>query len=325
MGLTEEKRTKLTDILTRLHGVSRDVGTSLQHARALAAAASSHVPSNPGVSVPLPSVQPYPTSLSCRGKTVVIESDEDSAEGPIYKKPNPTLVMVSHSSSSGRSASPHGRSTGVSLLPGLSRTGFSSPSAPKLPLVLQQAIKGFQEEVIVDLDGAAAREKLGFDFEALLAQFNVLFSRAESGDSSTARSFAAREATLREELVHFSKLLHTKPQEVTTLKARVLSLQVQIFELEEAEEVSKSKITGLERRSANLEAQLDRAKVEFRQQAKRFEEAEADLTRDVLDAYDEGFKDALAQVTCVHPEMDTAPFFASNLVDNGRIVPRVFP
>ena len=40
MGLTEEKRAKLTNILTRLHGVSTDVGTSLKHARALAATAS---------------------------------------------------------------------------------------------------------------------------------------------------------------------------------------------------------------------------------------------------------------------------------------------
>jgi len=76
--------------------------------------------------------------------------------------------MASHSSSSGRSTSLRGRSTGVSLL-GLGRTGVSSPFAPELPLVLQHAIKGFQQEVTMDLDGAAAREKLGFDFGALLA------------------------------------------------------------------------------------------------------------------------------------------------------------
>jgi len=81
--LSEEKWDKLTDILTCLHGVSRDVGTSLQHARTLVVAASSPVPSNLGVSVPLTVVQPSPTSLPCRGKALVIESDEDSAEGPI--------------------------------------------------------------------------------------------------------------------------------------------------------------------------------------------------------------------------------------------------
>jgi len=143
MDLIEEKRAKLIDILTRLHGVSTDVGTSLQHACALAVAASSPVPSNPGVSVPLAGVQPSPTSLSCRGKAVVIESDEDSAKGPIYKKAKPTPVMVSHSSSFGRSASPRGHTTGVSMLPDLGGTRASAPFVPEQPLVLQHAIKGF--------------------------------------------------------------------------------------------------------------------------------------------------------------------------------------
>ena len=69
-------------------------------------------------------------------------------------------------------------------------------------------------------------------------------------------------------------------------------------------------IKSHQRRSTSLEAQLDRAKAEFRQQAKTFEEAEADQTGDVLDAYDEGLKDALAQVACVHPRMDTTTFSA---------------
>jgi len=325
MGLSEEKRAKLTDILTCLHGLCRDVGNSLQHACALAAAASSPVPSNPGVSVLLTAVQPSPTSLPCRGKVVVIESNEDSAEGSNYKKPKPTPVMVSHSSSSGRFVSPRCRTISVSLLPDLGGTGVSTPLVPELPLAFQHAIQGFQKGVTVDPDEVAARERLGFNFGALLAQFHALLSRAKSGDSLLARSFVAREATSREELVHLSKLLHTKRQEVTTLEARVLSLWVRVFELEEVDEESKAKITGLEQRSTSLEAQLDRAKAEFRQQAKRFEEAEADLTRDVLDAYDEGFKDALAQVACVHPGMDTTPFSLSNLVENGKIVPRVLP
>ena len=128
---------------------------------------------------------------------MVIESDEDSAEGPIYKKPKATPVVVSSSSSSGRFVSPRGRTTDASLLLDLGGTGASTPSASELPFALKHAIKGFQQEVTVDLDDAVAREKLGFDFRELLAQFNVLLSRAESGDSSTARSFAAREATLR--------------------------------------------------------------------------------------------------------------------------------
>ena len=62
---------------------------------------------------------------------------------------------------------------------------------------------------------------------------------------------------------------------------------------------------------------------ELLQQAKRFEETVAELTGDIVDAYDVGFEDALALVVCVHPEMDTTPFAVSNRVANGQIVPRV--
>jgi len=176
---------------------------------------------------------------------------------------------------------------GLPLLLHLGGAGASTPPTPELPLVLQHVVKGFQQGVTADLNEAAARERLGFNFGALLAQFHVLPSRAESGDSSLARSFAAREATLREELVHLSKLLHAKRQEVTVLEARVHPLWVRVFELEEADEESKSKIMGLEQRSISCEAQRGRPEAELHQQAKRFEEAEAELTGDVLNAYDE--------------------------------------
>jgi len=140
-----------------------------------------------------------------------------------------------------------------------------------------------------------------------------------------ARSFVAREATLREELVHLSKLFHAKRREVTELEAKVLSLRIRVFELEEADEVSQSKITELERRSISREAQLGWVEAELHQQAKRFEEVEAELTGDVLDAYDKGFKDALAQVACAHPGLDITPFIVSNRVENGQIMLRVLP
>ena len=73
--------------------------------------------------------------------------------------------------------------TGVPLPPNLGGAGTSTPPIPKLPLVLQHAIEGFQEGVTADLDEAAARERLDFNFGALLAQFHALLSRAESGGS----------------------------------------------------------------------------------------------------------------------------------------------
>jgi len=100
---------------------------------------------------------------------------------------------------------------------------------------------------------------------------------------------------------------------------------MRVFELEEAAEASKAKMAVLEERSINQEVQLGRVEAELLQQAKRFEEAEAELTGDVVDAYDARFEDALAQVTCVHPEMDVSPFVVSNRVINGQIVPRILP
>jgi len=71
--------------------------------------------------------------------------------------------------------------------------------------------------------------------------------------------------------------------------------------------------------------QLGQVEAELHQQAKRFEEAEAELTGDVLDAYDAGFGDAFAQVACAHPGMDITPYTVSKCVENGQIVPRVLP
>jgi len=95
--------------------------------------------------------------------------------------------------------------------------------------------------------------------------------------------------------------------------------------LEEAAEASKAKMARLEERSINREVQLGRVEAELLQQAKRFEEVEAKLIGDVVNAFDAGFKDALTQVACVHPEMDVSPFVTSNRVVNGQIVPRILP
>ena len=257
---------------------------------------------------------------------MVIESDEDSSEGPISKRPKPTPVMVSHSSSTDHSILPLDHTIDVPLFPDLGEMGTSgTPPVLELPLVLQPALKGFQLGVTVDLDEAAARERLGFNFGALLAQSNALLSRAESGEpSSLARSFSSREAALREELAHLSKQLYAKCREVTELEARVLSLRIRVFELEEADEVSKSKITGLEQRSISREVQLGQVEAELHQQAKRFEEAEAELTGDVLDAYDAGCGDALAQVACAHPGMDIMPLKYQYVLKTGKSFPGSF-
>jgi len=91
---------------------------------------------------------------------------------------------------------------------------FATPPALELPLVLQHTLKGFQLGVIVESDEAAARERLGFNFGALLAHSNALLTRPERRvvlvEAKTkeeiallARSFAAHETALKQELACF--------------------------------------------------------------------------------------------------------------------------
>ena len=178
----------------------------------------------------------------------------------------------------------------------------------------------------MDSDEAAARERLGFNFGALLAHSCAFITRPEARvalveakikEETTllARSFVAREIALKQELAclrrsekDLSKQLHAKCREVVELEARILPLRIRVFELEEAAEASKAKMAGLEKRSINREVQLGLVEAEVLQQPKRFEEAEAELTGDVVDAYDTGFENALAQVACVHLEVDASPF-----------------
>jgi len=136
MVLSEEKWAKLNDILAHLRGISMDVGTSSHHALA-SATAPSPTPSTPGVAVPPATTQSSRAPFLYKGKAVEIESDENSAEGPISKRLRPTPTMVSHSSSTGRSVSPLDHMTSVALFPDLGVTSASvTPPALELPLVL---------------------------------------------------------------------------------------------------------------------------------------------------------------------------------------------
>ena len=140
-----------------------------------------------------------------------IEYDEDSTEGPISKRLRLTAATTSHSSTSDHSTSRRDRTPSSPSFPNLFDGGTSASVTPpslELPIVLQHALKGFQLEVMVDSDEVAARERLGYNFGALLAQSNALITRpearvvlveAKTKEETTllARSFAARETTLK--------------------------------------------------------------------------------------------------------------------------------
>jgi len=67
---------------------------------------------------------------------------------------------------------------------------------------------------------------------------------------------------------------------------------------------------------------LEKAKAELDLQAEAFGKIKTELIDDAADAYAAGFEDALAQVSCKHPEMDVSPFATSNHVVDGQIVSR---
>ena len=93
-----------------------------------------------------------------------IESDEDSAEGPVFKRLRPTTATTTHSSTAGCLASLRDQTPNTSSPPGLlaledgGESTPAAPSAPKLPVVLLHTLKGFQLGVMEDPDDTAARE-----------------------------------------------------------------------------------------------------------------------------------------------------------------------
>jgi len=127
---------------------------------------------------------------------------------------------------------------------------------------------------------------------------------------------------LRQSEKDLAKRLHDKGQEVVQLEAKILPLRTRVVELEEGAEATKARMAKLEEKATDREVQLGRVDTELTEQAEAFKKTKAELIEDVADAYAAGFEDALAQVACVHPEMDTSPFATSNRVVDGQIVPR---
>jgi len=106
---------------------------------------------------------------------VEIESDEDFAEGSVFKRLRPTTATTSHSSTAGRPTSLQDQTPNASSPPSLFALEDGGESAPaassalELSDVLQHALKGFQLGVTENSDETAARERLGLNFSTLLA------------------------------------------------------------------------------------------------------------------------------------------------------------
>jgi len=114
-------------------------------------------------------------------------------------------------------------------------------------------------------------------------------------------------SSLRKPEKETKKLLFDKGQEALQLEAKILPLRNKVIHLEEQAEGAKAKMAKLEERVTQQEVQLGCMEGELAQKTELFAKIEAELIEDATDAYGAGFKDALAQVACVHLEMDLTP------------------
>jgi len=95
-----------------------------------------------------------------------------------------------------------------------------------------------------------------------------------------------------------------------------------VIELEELVAEMKGKMAKLKERATQREVLLWQVDGELAEKVKCFKKIEEELTNDAVDAYDEGFQDAIAQFACVHPEADLTPFGESKCVIDGQLVLR---
>jgi len=128
--------------------------------------------------------------------------------------------------------------------------------------------------------------------------------------------------SLRQDEKKAKKALRDKSQEAVQLEAKILPLRTNVIELEVLVAEMKGKMAKLEERGTQREVLLGQVEGELAEKIESFRKTEEELTNDVVDAYDEGFQDAIAQFSCVHPEVNLTPFGESKCVVDGQLVLR---
>jgi len=115
------------------------------------------------------------------------------------------------------------------------------------------------------------------------------------------------------------KLIFYKTQEVIQLEAKILPIRNKVVDLEEKVEGMRAQMAKLEEKATQREVQLGQVEGELAEKVELFKKAEEELTNDVVDAYDEGFQDAIAQFSCMHRKVDLSPFAESKCVVDGQL------
>jgi len=260
-----------------------------------------------------------------KGKGVVIvpsSDEEDTAEGPIFKRRRTTTVATSHSTSNKDFESLRDHPPSALTPPNYMALGEGAetipeptPSlAPELSRAIQYLLKGFQQVLPEDPSCEAMEENALRSLGGYLSLASSWRQETETKakelallkeqTNDQARRWFNQEAAIKEVLKvaqkaeeAANKRLHAAGQTYTELLAKVVPLHEEVVELKAAAEASKTKVTNLEARCVSQEVNLgkveadltakneafDLLKVELAAKNEAFDLMKADLTKQLTE------------------------------------------
>jgi len=260
---------------------------------------------------------PSPAPL-VKGKGVVIvplDVEEDSAEGPVFKRRRTTIVAASHSTSNANAESLREHSPSASTPPNYMALGEGAETAPELipapapelPQVVQHMLKGFQQvppespadEAVVESVAYCLGEFFSHasswrhqtetrarDYQALAEELALV--KEQTNDQ--ARRWLNQEAALQEALKVVrkaeeadNKKLHEVGQTHTELLTKVVPLHEEIVELKAAVATSKTKMATLEERCVTQEVNLGKVEADLAIKNEAFDTMKAELIKQLAE------------------------------------------
>jgi len=275
MGFNKDKKKKLADLLAKCRAAAAEVGTSTPRAPPTSATSTPYL------------IELAPIDDMQKGVVAVDSDDEETCTNLVFKRQRVgESVAPSPSASGGTPAfkdNPPSTSSPDQLV--LREGGGEStpkgqqvPSAPELPMLLQQILKRFQDkEVLESLSGNLFHDRVAHGLGDFLIASNLALSKAQEAEELKARlaeleeelslktkTFANRETTmynklasLRQSVKDVKKALFDKSHVVVQLEAKILHLRNNVVELDGQVEEMKAKMTKLEERATQREVLLD--------------------------------------------------------------------
>ena len=145
---------------------------------------------------------------------IAFDDDEDSVEGPAFKRRKTTMVATSHSSSDRRPASlrdnPPSASSPPHILALEEGVEFvhepTLAPAPELPLVLQHILRGYQQETMGNFTDEALPESMVLSLGGFFARANSSFHQAEV-KAKEQHAFANELSLVKEQMVNQAQRL----------------------------------------------------------------------------------------------------------------------